>query len=91
MTPCASAPQERLDASDQFLRRKWLGHIIIGPGFQRVEIKYSAPYPDSEKLQPLPPTAALGDSVNTLNANVERVNRLLFTYLDYAAVGRRAG
>ena len=32
---------------------------------------------------------ALGDSVETLNANVERLNRLLFTWLDYAAVGRR--
>jgi hypothetical protein len=32
----------------------------------------------------------LGDSVDTLNANVERINRLLFTFLDYAAIGRRA-
>jgi SAM-dependent methyltransferase len=67
-----------------------LQYLLVASGFQRVEIKYSAPYPDSEKLQPLPPTAALGDSVNTLNANVERVNRLLFTFLDYAAIGQRA-
>ena len=26
---------------------------------------------------------------DTLNANVERINKLLFTWLDYAAVGRR--
>ena len=33
--------------------------------------------------------AALIDLVETLNANVEKINRLLFTYLDYAAIGRR--
>jgi hypothetical protein len=26
---------------------------------------------------------------DTLNANVEKINRLLFTWLDYAAIGRR--
>jgi O-antigen chain-terminating methyltransferase len=67
-----------------------LQYLLVASGFQRVEIKYSAPYPDREKLQPLPPTAVLGDSVETLNANVERLNRLLFTFLDYAAIGRRS-
>jgi len=32
---------------------------------------------------------AIGDLVETLNANVEKINRLLFTYLDYAAIGTR--
>jgi SAM-dependent methyltransferase len=67
-----------------------LKFLLIASGFQQIEIRYSAPYPEHEKLQPLPPSAALGDSVEMLNANVEKMNRLLFTHLDYAAVGRRS-
>jgi SAM-dependent methyltransferase len=77
-----------------------LQYLLIATGFQRVEIRYRAPYPDSEKLQPLrlagadlqagPFAPALAESVETLNANVEKINRLLFTYLDYAAVGHRS-
>jgi O-antigen chain-terminating methyltransferase len=66
-----------------------LKFLLIASGFQRIEIRYRAPYPEHEKLQPIAPHAALGDSVETLNANVERINRLLFTWLDYAAIGRR--
>jgi SAM-dependent methyltransferase len=66
-----------------------LRFLLLATGFQRLEIRYSAAYPDHEKLQPIPPTAALADSVETLNANVEKINRLLFTFLDYAAIGQR--
>ena len=62
-----------------------LKYLMIATGFQHVDIKYRAPYPDAEKLQPVT-APALGDLVETLNANVEKINRLLFTYLDYAAV-----
>jgi SAM-dependent methyltransferase len=64
-------------------------YLLIASGFQQVEIRYRAPYPEHDKLQPIPHHAALGDTVDTLNANVERINRLLFTWLDYAAIGRR--
>ena len=40
-------------------------------------------------LQAIAANASLGDTVDTLNANVERINRLLFTWMDYAAIGRR--
>ncbi len=66
-----------------------LQFLLVAGGFQRVEIRYRSPYPEHEKLQPLAPHASLGDIVDTLNGNVERINRLLFTWLDYAAVGRR--
>lgn len=70
-----------------------LKYLLIACGFQKVEIRYRAPYPDNEKLQPLPVSAALAPSgrdwVDTINANVEKINRLLFTWLDYAAVARR--
>ena len=68
-----------------------LSYLMVASGFTGVDIRYRAPYPEHDKLQPLPPTPALGDdAVETLNANVAKINRLLFTYLDYAAVGRRA-
>jgi SAM-dependent methyltransferase len=66
-----------------------LQYLLVAGGFQHVDIRYRAPYPERDKLQPIPPQATLGDSVETLNANVERLNRLLFTWLDYAAIGRR--
>ena len=33
--------------------------------------------------------SGIRDLVETLDANVEKINRLLFTYLDYAAIGIR--
>jgi hypothetical protein len=75
-----------------------LKYLLVASGFQHVDIRYRAPYPESDKLQEV----AIGDSgpgirdsgmsdlVDTLNANVEKINRLLFTYLDYAAIGTRA-
>jgi SAM-dependent methyltransferase len=71
-----------------------LKFLLIATGFQRVEIAYRAPYPEGDKLQTLAhgsgaPTS-FDDMIETLNANVEKINRLLFTYLDYAAIGRRS-
>jgi SAM-dependent methyltransferase len=66
-----------------------LAYLLIATGFQHVDVRYRAPYPEHDKLQRLAPHASLGDAVDTLNANVDRINRLLFTWLDYAAIGRR--
>jgi SAM-dependent methyltransferase len=70
-----------------------LQYLLTASGFQHVQIRYRSPYPEREKLQPIavgpdasPETLA---SVDTINANAERINRLLFTYLDYAAVATR--
>ncbi len=70
-----------------------LSYLLTASGFQQVEIRYKAPYPDRDKLQPIrwdgETPAGIGDLIETVNGNVERVNRLLFTSLDYAAIGRR--
>jgi O-antigen chain-terminating methyltransferase len=65
-----------------------LRFLLIAAGFQEIDVQYRAPYPEHEKLQRVA-TAALGDATETVNANVDKLNSLLFTYLDYAAVGRR--
>jgi O-antigen chain-terminating methyltransferase len=66
-----------------------LTYLLVASGFQNVDVRYRAPYPEHDKLQQIAPQDSLGDSVDTLNANVERLNGLLFTWLDYAAIGRR--
>jgi SAM-dependent methyltransferase len=70
------------------LHPETLQYLLVAAGFQQVEIQYRAPYPAHDKLQPLP-AGADGAVAETFNANVERLNGLLFTWLDYAAIGRR--
>ena len=65
-----------------------LTFLLVAAGFQDVEVRYRAPYPEHEKLQRVV-APVLGDAAEALNANVDKLNSLLFTYLDYAAVGRR--
>lgn len=63
-----------------------LSYFVQASGFQRVTVRFRAPYPEHEKLQSVQLTDAVGQ---TLNANVEKLNRLLFTYMDYAVIGER--
>lgn len=77
-----------------------LQYLVSASGFQKVDVRYRVPYPDSEKLghiavaepssyaevQGLQPLAQVA---STLNANADKLNRLLFTYLDYAVVAER--
>ena len=70
-----------------------LKYLLVASGFQRVEIRYRAPYPETDKLQPIDRTPAAGQLAawaDTLNENVDKLNRLLFTWMDYAAIGYRS-
>lgn len=69
------------------LHPETLKFLLVATGFEQVEIRYSAPYPAHEKLQPVAGLPA--DAANVLNGNTEKLNQLLFTYLDYAAVARK--
>ena len=74
-----------------------LKYLLQASGFQRVEVRLRAPYPEHAKLQPVVVPRATGERdleavvqlAETFNSNVERINSLLFSYLDYAAVGER--
>jgi SAM-dependent methyltransferase len=70
-----------------------LKYLLTASGFQHVDIRLRAPVAEHDKLQPLrvPPDAPLEwrSAAETFNANVERLNGLLFTHFDYAAVGVR--
>ncbi len=74
-----------------------LQYLLTASGFGRVRIEYRSPYPEDEKLQSVATPAqvttaaevAAADRADTFNRNMERLNTLLFTYMDYAAVGAR--
>jgi O-antigen chain-terminating methyltransferase len=63
-----------------------LQYLLRASGFQRVAVRYSAPYPDESKLQRAHGTS---DLEAVFNDNVTKLNALLFTHLDYAAIGER--
>ncbi len=78
-----------------------LQYLLRASGFERVEIRYSAPAPDHTKMKSVdlpsemlastdPSAAALARIAHAVNANAAILNGLMFTYLDYAAVGYRA-
>ena len=75
-----------------------LTYLLGASGFQRTTVRYLVPYPDDGKLQRIPPPDTLGTAgadrslaavVETFNGNVDKLNDLLFTHLDYAAIGER--
>jgi SAM-dependent methyltransferase len=69
-----------------------LQYLLRASGFERVEIRYSAPVPDHMKMRTVdvPADAAFAQVAHTVNANAAILNALMFTYQDYAAVGYRA-
>lgn len=70
-----------------------LQYLLTASGFQSVRVEFRAPYPEHEKLQRVPPpaeaTSPAGELTEAFNANATRLNALLFTHLDYAAIGVR--
>ncbi|MHB8894858.1 MAG: class I SAM-dependent methyltransferase [Candidatus Geothermincolia bacterium] len=65
--------------------------LLLSAGFRDVEIKLTNPVPKNQRLgkivvQELPS----GETwVNELNQNVDKLNSVLFSYMDYAAVARK--
>jgi len=71
-----------------------LQYLVRSSGFRDVTIEFRSPIADADRLQPvpLPPgdlPPAIADLVDTFNANVNRLNARLFTYQDYAVIGRK--
>jgi 2-polyprenyl-3-methyl-5-hydroxy-6-metoxy-1,4-benzoquinol methylase len=78
-----------------------LQYLLRASGFERVDIQYSAPVPDHVKMKAVdlpadvlassePSSKAIVQMAHTMNANAAILNSLLFTYLDYAAIGFRS-
>lgn len=73
------------------LHPETLRYLVLASGFQRVEVRYLSPYPEAYKLQPVAMSegGSWSAAAATLNDNVEKLNSLFFTFLDYAIVARR--
>jgi O-antigen chain-terminating methyltransferase len=70
-----------------------LKYLVVASGFAAVRVEYRSPVPQQDRLQPLAPAADAdrqnADMIETFNANVEKLNARMFTYLDYAVVAGR--
>jgi SAM-dependent methyltransferase len=82
------------------LHPETLQYLLRAHGFSRVELRYSAPVPDHMKMKtidlaadvlssPEPIAVEVSRVAHTLNANAAILNNLMFTHLDYAAIGYR--
>jgi len=78
-----------------------LQYLLRASGFERVEIRYRTPLPDTEKLKVIelsddfrrsedPSSAAVIRLADACNANATRLNTLMFSYMDYAVIGYRS-
>lgn len=71
-----------------------LKYLVVASGFTNVDIHFRSPVAEDARLQAveipaLPPH--LAELATILNRNVERLNTKLFTSLDYAVIGTKAG
>ena len=76
-----------------------LQYLLQASGFVRVELKYTEQAPDSVRMRAIDPASlngldpatsrALTTLANAYNANASILNSLLFTYMDYSAIGYR--
>jgi SAM-dependent methyltransferase len=72
-----------------------LRYLVTASGFVEAEVRFAAAVEPANRLQPTPHAArhqggeamiALADAFDT---NVERLNSLMFTHLDYAVIAKR--
>ena len=75
-----------------------LQYLLQASGFANVEIVYRAPIAPEGRLQKVSPrpqhygdtaTDSLTELVASFNNNVDRLNERIFSYQDFAAIGRR--
>jgi SAM-dependent methyltransferase len=67
-----------------------LRYLVRASGFQKVTVRFAAPVSEETKLRELSAAPDRPESVEAVfNENVGKLNELLFTYLDYAAIGER--
>lgn len=87
---------------DSYIRditHKWplhpetLKYLVVASGFTSATIEFRSPVAAADKLQTFAApdaTTSLVDLAEAFNANVEKLNARLFTYLDYAVIGEKA-
>jgi SAM-dependent methyltransferase len=80
------------------LHPETLQYLVTASGFTSAEVHFRVPVPHAERLQRSPAIireaegedkALLLELADLVDKNVDTLNNLLFTYLDYAVVARR--
>ena len=73
------------------LHPETLRYLVLASGFSSARIEFRSPVATEDKLQRVAhdPAAGTADLAETFNANVEKLNARMFTFLDYAIVGAR--
>jgi O-antigen chain-terminating methyltransferase len=71
------------------LHPETLRYLVLASGFSAARIEYRSPVPPQDRLQPAAAAGAPPDLVEAFNTNIEKLNARLFSFLDYAIVGRR--
>jgi len=70
-----------------------LKYLVLASGFSSAKIEFRSPVPAQDRLQAIAAPAgaepALADVIETVNANVAKLNARIFTHLDYAVIGVR--
>jgi O-antigen chain-terminating methyltransferase len=67
-----------------------LKFLVVAAGFEHVDVHFRSPIGEGGRLQPIDVAPLSGEMANvarTVNANIDRLNERLFTYLDYAVIG----
>jgi SAM-dependent methyltransferase len=73
------------------LHPETLKYLVTASGFTSAEIEFRSPVPPQDKLQHVAAAGMLPEeAVELLNANADKLNARLFTFLDYAIVGVNA-
>jgi O-antigen chain-terminating methyltransferase len=69
-------------------------YFVVASGFSKVTIEFRSPVPPQDRLQAIAVPAGadprFADLAEAFNANVEKLNSRIFTYLDYAVVAEKA-
>jgi O-antigen chain-terminating methyltransferase len=79
----------------QALHPDTLKHLVQASGFSDVDVQFRAPVAESDRLDRVDTARLdgtprpLSDVVAALNAHADKLNRLLFSWMDYVVVARR--
>ena len=72
------------------LHPETLRYLVLASGFSSAQIEYRSPVAPEDRLETAVAAADLDASlVDAFNANVEKLNARMFTFLDYAIAGRK--
>ena len=76
------------------LHPETLKYLVVASGFNKATIEFRSPVPQQDRLQTVAVAgnadSGFADLAEAFNANVEKLNARIFTYLDYAVVAEKA-